>query len=37
MTRRMVGATGDITEIKQRERELHTAKAEAEVARSDAE
>jgi hypothetical protein len=33
MTRRMVGATGDITEIKQRERELHTAK----VARSDAE
>jgi hypothetical protein len=35
--RRMVGATGDITEIKERECELHTAKAEAEVARSDAE
>jgi PAS domain S-box-containing protein len=35
--RRMVGATGDITEIKQRENELHTAKAEAAVARGDAE
>jgi PAS domain S-box-containing protein len=35
--RRMVGATGDITEIKQRERELHTARAEIAAARGDAE
>jgi PAS domain S-box-containing protein len=34
---RMVGATGDITETKQRERELQTAKAEAAAARNDVE
>jgi len=34
---RMVGATGDITETKQRERELQTAKAEAAAARDDVE
>jgi signal transduction histidine kinase/CheY-like chemotaxis protein len=35
--RRMVGATGDITEAKQREHELRTAQAEAAEARGDAE
>src|SRR5262249_17643890 len=34
---RMVGATGDITEGKQRERELRSAKAEAEAAHRDVE
>jgi len=34
---RMVGATGDITETKQRERQLHTAKAEAAAAQRDVE
>jgi PAS domain S-box-containing protein len=35
--RRMVGATGDITEAKQRDHELRIAKAEAEAARDAAE
>src|SRR5262249_13827403 len=34
---RMVGATGDISETKQRERELHSARAEAAAARGDVE
>jgi len=34
---RMVGATGDITESKQRERELRSARAEAEAAHRDVE
>ena len=34
---RMVGVTGDITEIKQRERELDVARAEAATARGDVE
>ena len=30
--RRLIGATGDVTEVKQRERELHTARAEVAAA-----
>jgi PAS domain S-box-containing protein len=35
--RRMVGVTGDITEMRARERQLHTAKAEAAAAHRDVE
>jgi PAS domain S-box-containing protein len=35
--RRMVGVTGDITEMRARERQLHTAKAEAAAAQRDVE